>query len=219
MLTTKSRRSRPVAAGAVFSRTGLAWAGLTCAALLVTACSSVAGSVTASAASTPAGSATPAGSPTAPASPAAPSVTPSVTASPSGTSVFLAPSQDTSLTPLYEPACTANFGCPLSGDSTAFLAKMKWSSWSAAQAVGTGTYKLNDCNPNCAGGEVFDVATVVTFSQPVKVCSASGTRWFWSRASFRFPNGLPSPLQGDGGPQNPWTFTDVVTAAQQSCHS
>jgi hypothetical protein len=142
-----------------------------------------------------------------------------VTASPSATRVFLAPSQDTSLTPLYEPACTSNYGCPLSGDSTAFLDKMKWSSWSATQAVGTGTYKLNDCNPSCAGGQVFDVATVVTFSQPVKVCSAAGTRWFWSRASFRFPNGLPTPLQSDGGPQNPWTFTDVVTAAQQSCHS
>jgi hypothetical protein len=96
---------------------------------------------------------------------------------------------------------------------------MKWSSWSATQAVGTGTYKLDDCNPNCAGGQVFDVATVVTFSQPVKVCSAAGTRWFWSRASFRFPNGLPTPLQGDGGPQNPWTFSNVVSAAKQSCHT
>jgi hypothetical protein len=96
---------------------------------------------------------------------------------------------------------------------------MKWSSWSATQAVGTGTYKLNDCNPNCAAGVVSDVAAVVTFSQPVKVCSASGTRWFWSRASFRFPNGLPKSLQGEGGPQNPWTFSDVVTAAKQSCHS
>ena len=96
---------------------------------------------------------------------------------------------------------------------------MKWSNWSATQAVGTGTYKLNDCNPNCAAGQVFDVATVVMLSEPVKVCSSSGTRWFWSRASFRFPNGLPKSLQGDGAPQNPWTFTDVVAAAKQSCHS
>jgi len=96
---------------------------------------------------------------------------------------------------------------------------MKWSTWSATEAVGTGTYKLDDCKPSCAGGEVFDVATVVTFSQPVKVCSAAGTRWFWSRASFRFPSGLPKSLQGAAAPQNPWTFSDVVTAAKQSCDS
>jgi hypothetical protein len=96
---------------------------------------------------------------------------------------------------------------------------MKWSAWSGTEAVGTGTYKLDDCNPDCAGGKVFDVPTVVTFSQPVKVCSASGTRWFWSRASFRFPSGLPESLQGAAAPQNPWTFSTVVTAAKQSCHS
>jgi hypothetical protein len=49
------------------------------------------------------------------------------------------------------------------------------------------------------------------------VCSASGTRWFWSRASFRFPNGLPKALQGQDAPQNPWIFTTLVAAAQQSC--
>src|SRR6202453_2747649 len=154
MVLTKLRKGRQVAAGAVFSWTG---PGLVCLALLVTACGSSTSSTAATAAST-AGSPVPVGSPTAAGSPgpptAAASVTPSATASPSGTSTFLAPSQDTSLTPLYEPACTSNFGCPLSGDSTAFLDKMKWSSWSATQAVGTGTYKINACNPNCAGGQV-----------------------------------------------------------------
>jgi hypothetical protein len=64
---------------------------------------------------------------------------------------------------------------------------------------------------------VYPVATVVTFSQPVKVCSSSGTRWFWAHASFTFPNGLPKALQGASAPKNPWTFSTVVTAAQQSC--
>jgi hypothetical protein len=94
---------------------------------------------------------------------------------------------------------------------------MKWTTWSGTEAVGTGTYRLDDCNPNCAAGTVYPVPVVVTFSQPVKACSASGTRYFWSRASFRFPAGLPKALQGSNAPQNPWTFAPVVSAAQQSC--
>ena len=96
---------------------------------------------------------------------------------------------------------------------------MKWSVWSATEAIGTGTYKLDDCHPNCAAGVVSDVATVLTLSQPVKVCSSAGTRRYWSRASFTFPNGLPKSLQGDAAPQNPWIFSPVVTAARQSCGS
>jgi len=60
---------------------------------------------------------------------------------------------------------------------------------------------------------------VITLTDPVKVCSASGPRWFFARASFTFPNGLPKALQGSNAPQNPWTFSSVVTAAQQSCAS
>jgi hypothetical protein len=139
-----------------------------------------------------------------------------VTASEAGTSTFLAEGQDINGTALYEPAC-GGYSCALSGDSTAFLYHMKWTTWSANEAVGSGTYKLNDCNPSCAAGTVYPVAAVVTLSQPVKVCSSSGTRWFWSHASFTFPDGLPKELQGAGAPQNPWTFDTVVAAARQSC--
>ena len=64
---------------------------------------------------------------------------------------------------------------------------------------------------------MYPVATVVTLGQPVKVCSSSGTRWVWSHASFTFPDGLPQALQGPNAPQNPWTFSSLTTAAQQSC--
>ena len=94
---------------------------------------------------------------------------------------------------------------------------MKWTTWTTAEAVGTGTYKLDACITSCAAGPVYPVAVVATFSQPVKVCSSSGTRWFWSRASFRFPDGLPKALQGQNAPQNPWIFAPVIAAAQQSC--
>jgi hypothetical protein len=220
MSTAKSRRARQLSAGVVL-------AGF---ALLVPACSSSASSPAATTASAPAGSPVPISSltsgaasgpaavPSAAESSAAavPSASPSSVAG-TGSSTFLAEGQDVNGTAVHEPACSS--GCPLSGDSTAILSAMTWSVWSATEAAGTGTYKLDDCHPNCAAGVVSNVATVVTLSRPVKVCSAAGTRWFWSKASFTFPKGLPKSLQGDGAPQNPWVFSNVVTAAQQSCHS
>ena len=94
---------------------------------------------------------------------------------------------------------------------------MTWRTWSATEAVGTGTYELDACNPDCAAGPIYPVATVVTLSHPVKVCSPSGTRWVWTRASFTFPHGLPKALRGGNGPNNPWVFDSLVAAARQSC--
>jgi hypothetical protein len=94
---------------------------------------------------------------------------------------------------------------------------MTWTTWSGTEAVGTGTYKLDDCDPDCAAATVYPVAAVVTLSQPVKVCAAAQTRWLWSRASFTFPRGLPKALQGQNALQNPWIFSALIGAARQSC--
>ena len=219
MMMTNSRRARPWCAGVLLAG----------AALLASACSSstsapagadstLASSPAAVGSSAVVSSPAPAESPSTPVSVAAtPSVTSTGTGTPTGPSTFLATGQDINSTALYEPSCSS--GCPLSGDSTAILSAMKWSAWSATEAVGTGIYKLDDCNPNCAAGQVSDVPAVVTFSAPVKVCAKTGTRWFWSKASFTFPKGLPSSLQGAAAPQNPWVFSTVITAAQQSCRA
>jgi hypothetical protein len=129
--------------------------------------------------------------------------------------VYLAEGQDVRGRLLYRPACKP--GCPLSGDSTAILDTMTWPIWSASKAVGTGTYELDGCNPDCAAGPVYKVPAVVTLSKPVRVCSSSGTRWVWSRASFRFPHGLPKALRGSDAPLNPWLFSSVSSAARHSC--
>ena len=221
MEITKARRSRRIAS----------WASLACVAVLLTACNSSASSTgsspagTAGAVSTP-GTSGPITGPTTPPSapgtpgpvtgPATPPSSPGLAAAPTGAGTFLAAAQDLNGTLLHEPAC-GGYGCALSGDSTAFLSRMTWTTWSGSEAVGTGRYKLDDCNPDCAGGHVYSVATAVTLSQPVKVCSSSGTRWVWSHASFTFPNGLPAALRGQNAPQNPWTFSGLITAAQQSC--
>jgi hypothetical protein len=214
-----ARRSRRVAS----------WASLACVAVLLTACSSSTSSAASSPAGTP-GTSAPVTGPTTPPStpststtvtgptapPSTPASSPSLAAAPTGAGTFLAAAQSLNGTLLHEPAC-GGFGCALSGDSTAFLFHMTWTTWSGSEAVGTGTYKLDDCNPNCAGGHVYSLATVVTLSQPVKVCSSSGTRWVWTHAFFVFPQGLPQALGGPNAPQNPWTFSGLITAAQQTC--
>ena len=215
---TKVLRTRQVAS----------WASLACVAVLLTACNSSTGSAASSPASTAGTVSTPSTSgpvtgPTTPpgtpaSSPGTSASSPSLAAGPTGASTFLAPEQSLNATLLHEPAC-GGFGCALSGDSTAFLFRMTWTTWSGAEAVGTGSYKLDDCNPDCAGGHVYSVATVVTLSQPVKVCSSSGPRWVWTHASFTFPDRLPKALQGQNAPQNPWTFSPLIAAAQQTCAS
>jgi hypothetical protein len=214
MEITNARRPRQVAS----------WAALAGLAVLLTACNSSASSAassapvsstattvaTTSAAAAPATSAAPASVP------ASRPGTPTGAASPTGADTFLAAEQSLAGTLFHEPAC-GGYGCALSGDSTAFLSNMTWSTWSGTEAVGTGAYKLDDCQPNCAAGTVYALSTVVTLSQPVKVCSASGTRWVWTHASFTFPDGLPKALQGQNAPQNPWTFSPLIAAAQQTC--
>jgi hypothetical protein len=221
MEITKAGRPRQIAS----------WASLACLAVLLTACNSSTSSAASSPAGTP-GTSAPITGPTAPTStpgssapvtgPTAPLSTPAsspgLAAAPTGASTFLAAAQSLNGTLLHQPACGGS-GCALSGDSTAFLFQMKWTTWSGSEAVGTGTYKLDDCNPNCAAGHVYSLPTVVTLSQPVKVCSSSGTRWVWTHAFFVFPQGLPQGLEGQNAPQNPWTFSGLVTAAQQTCAS
>ena len=213
MKITKAGRPRQIAS----------WASLACIAVLLTACNS-------SAASSPAGTpstSAPITGPTTPPStsgpvigpttpPSSPTSSPGLAAAPTGASTFLAAAQFLNGTLLHQPACGGS-GCALSGDSTAFLFQMKWTTWSGSEALGTGTYKLDDCSPNCAAGQVYSLATVVTLSQPVKVCSSSGTRWVWTHAFFIFPQGLPPGLTGPNAPQNPWTFSGLITAARQTC--
>jgi hypothetical protein len=179
MLTTSARRARRVAG----------WAGIACAALLITACHAQ----------------------------ASPNVV--VTDAPNPSVAYLAQGQDLHGKMLFEPACNG-FGCALSGDSTVFLSKMTWPTWSETKAVGTGIDKIDGCNPDCAAGPVYSVATVVTLSNPVKVCSSSGApHMVWTRASFRFPHGLPKALRGSNAPLNPWVFSSLISAAKHTCAS
>jgi hypothetical protein len=127
---------------------------------------------------------------------------------------YLAIGQDVRGTRLVKPSCAK--GCVLSGDSTTILWHMTWQKWTNTEAVGTGTEELVDCTPSCATGKQYKIAVRVTFSQPVWICVDGGVR-LWSRASFAYPNGLPSAFTGGDAPTNPWDFAPIKSAAAASC--
>jgi hypothetical protein len=129
---------------------------------------------------------------------------------------YIAVGQDILGPALYKPACGVKFDCALSGDDTAFLYRMRWTQWSATKAIGTGTYLLNSCTPDCATGGFYNVPITVTFTNPVKACFGKSTRWYWTKATFRFTHGLPPALRGEV-PVNPWLFTGIAQQAKASC--
>ncbi len=146
------------------------------------------------------------------------------TVTPTAANTFIAESQNTAGTPLHRPTC--QHGCALSGDGTAILEHMTWSTWTGTVAVGTGMENLEDCNPDCASGGQYLVPVVVTFSHPLKDCTAQygsentalgGTRWFWTQATFSYPQGLPKLLRGSNAPTNPWVFVALIDQLHQSC--
>lgn len=144
---------------------------------------------------------------------AAPSVTSPAGSVPSGAGVYFAESQDVTGTTAHVPGCQA--GCPLSGDGTTVLWDMTWPTWTGSEAVGTGTEKIDGCDPDCAVGPEYTVKVTVTFSQPARDCALG--EWFWTYATFTWPDGLPSALTGDSAPTNPWDLTQVKAEATQSC--
>ena len=129
--------------------------------------------------------------------------------------VYLAEGGSVAGTAVRAPACAA--GCPLSGDGTTSLWDMTWPTWNSAVASGTGTEKLDDCTPNCAAGTLHAVRVAVTLSRPVMVCVAGTGKWFWSRVSFTWPDGLPAAFSGANAPLNPFDYQDITSQSAKSC--
>ncbi len=128
--------------------------------------------------------------------------------------VYLAEGQDVRGPLVRAPACAA--GCPLSGDGTIVLYDMTWREWTRTEAVGTGTEEIQGCVPDCAAGPQYKVAVTVTLAAPKRDCVTPGASvYLWTKAAFRWPDGLPSRLQGPNAPYNPWPFTALK--AQLGC--
>jgi hypothetical protein len=129
--------------------------------------------------------------------------------------VYLAEGGSVGGTIVRAPACEA--GCQLSGDGTSSLWDMTWPTWNSTVAAGTGTEKLDDCTPNCAAGTLHAVRVAVTLSRPVMVCVAGTGRWFWTRVSFTWPDGLPAAFSGGNAPLNPFDYADITAQSAKSC--
>lgn len=52
----------------------------------------------------------------------------------------------------------------LSGDGTAFVTGLLWTGWGSNGATGSGTLKLDNCNPNCAQGSLTGYQATVVLS-------------------------------------------------------
>src|SRR5262249_10354406 len=76
----------------------------------------------------------------------------------------------------------------LATSSDASLEGLSWSSWSGGGAAGSGSFDVNDCQPNCATGHTRRVAAAVALSD-VRTCD--GRRYF-GRAVVKLASG-PAP--------------------------
>jgi hypothetical protein len=84
--------------------------------------------------------------------------------------------------PVVKPS-TFYFTC----DSSGYLTKLKWSSWTSATATATGVLYTDNCNPNCASGKFShqNVDVVLWRSEAVK--GHPGKRGY-TEMTFLFPN-------------------------------
>ena len=49
-------------------------------------------------------------------------------------------------------------------DAGAGVVTIKWKTWTATKATGTGIFYINGCDPSCAGGKTYKTKVAVTLS-------------------------------------------------------
>jgi hypothetical protein len=60
-------------------------------------------------------------------------------------------------------------------DGSLFVQHMRWTTWDARKAVGTGVAHVNDCRPSCAEGHYSSYRVTVRLTRPRHLC---GSRFF-----------------------------------------
>lgn len=76
---------------------------------------------------------------------------------------------------------------PFCADFGVAIWDIKWSTWSAEGAEGTGIYKANDCDPDCASGNIFEEQVKLKMSG----LHSDGSRFFLRYLNFRADSPLP----------------------------
>lgn len=67
-------------------------------------------------------------------------------------------------------------------DANSGLTRLRWTSWTDRRAVGTGVYRWNDCDPDCAGGTEHTAKATVVLD---RTRTQSGERVF-TRATLTY---------------------------------
>jgi hypothetical protein len=80
----------------------------------------------------------------------------------------------------------------LETSSDATLQDLRWSSWDASGARGSGRLRILDCSPSCATGQPRVIPATVTLSA-VREC---GGRFYFDAAAVR-TDPAPSPVRGE----------------------
>jgi hypothetical protein len=78
------------------------------------------------------------------------------------------------------------FAC---GDANFYANHLRWSRWTAGEAVATGTGWQNDCTPYCAAGHFHHFPIRVTLSKPLR---CGGGRVEFSSVAWRFTREKPA---------------------------
>jgi hypothetical protein len=82
-------------------------------------------------------------------------------------------------------------------DANFRITGITWTAWTNRRARGSGTAKVNACNPNCVQGRFRSYPGVtVRLSHPV-TCTATGVKQF-TRLNYVFTGGRPSDLPKAG---------------------
>jgi hypothetical protein len=82
-------------------------------------------------------------------------------------------------------------------DENFTIRSIRWSAWTTSSATGTGTARVNDCQPSCATGRFRSYRGVtVTLSRPV-ICTEDGLREF-SHLTYRFGGSRPKGFRTRG---------------------
>lgn len=79
-------------------------------------------------------------------------------------------------------------------DAGQILNEISWSSWTATEALGTGTSTANDCEPSCAEGNDVVSAIEIKLFQPIT--SESGKRVF-SQIEIQYDKVQPSGVMDE----------------------
>jgi hypothetical protein len=122
-----------------------------------------------------------------PTAPATITITATGSATPSATPVSTPTPSAPAALPLsdYTVCITPNVSCSasemhseptqvvLSGDGSTFVGGLTWTGWGSSGATGSGTLKVDNCEPNCAQGKLTPYQATITLSD---LTSYSGSK-------------------------------------------